>query len=68
MSTVKELRGKSAEELTTLVAELRKELAEVKRSHKMGELQNSSKLGSLRKQIATALTLLHEVSTQEEKK
>ena len=38
------------------IDELRKELAEAARSHKMGELKNTARLRELRRAIAQALT------------
>lgn len=38
------------------VSELRAELAEAKRSHKMGELKNTARLRELKREIARALT------------
>lgn len=49
------------------VAELRKELADAKRSHKMGELKNTARLRELRVEIARTLTTEKSVKKEEEK-
>ncbi|HSX28708.1 MAG TPA: 50S ribosomal protein L29 [Candidatus Saccharimonadales bacterium] len=48
--------SKQEEKKVMTVAELRQELAEAKRSHKMGELKNTAHLRELRVAIARALT------------
>ncbi|HEV2412331.1 MAG TPA: 50S ribosomal protein L29 [Candidatus Saccharimonadales bacterium] len=67
MSKAKDLRTKSADELAKTVGTLRSDLAEARRSHKMGELKNFSKLPRTRKEIARILTVQREVSTKENK-
>ena len=49
------------------VAELRAELAEAKRSHKLGELKNTAHLRELKRDIARALTAEKSVKKVEEK-
>jgi ribosomal protein L29 len=48
--------SKQEEKQVMTVADLRKELAEAKRSHKMGELKNTARLRELRVEIARSLT------------
>ena len=67
MSKVKEIRTKSADEITKSLNTLRSDLAEARRSHKMGELKNSSKLLATRKEIARLLTVQRELTTKENK-
>lgn len=60
--------SKSAKQVKT-VAELRQELAEAKRNHKMGQLKNTAHLRELRTAIARALTAeRHQVAEKEEEK
>lgn len=60
---IKELRAKSADELRTLVAEKRAEITEKKRALKSGELANPRSITNLRREIATALTIIKEQNT-----
>ena len=46
----------STKQVVKTVAELRTELAEAKRSHRMGELKNTARLRELKQAIARALT------------
>lgn len=46
----------NAEKQVKSVADLRQELAEANRSHKMGELKNTARLRQLRQEIARSLT------------
>ena len=67
VTKAKDMRSKSAEDLAKTVNSLRSDLAEARRSHKMGELKNFSKLPATRKEIARLLTVQKELSTKENK-
>jgi large subunit ribosomal protein L29 len=62
----KELRGLSVEELEAKSADLRLELFNMKVKHTTGQLENTARLGNLRRDIARAETVLREkVGAQE---
>jgi len=56
----KELRALSAEELATKSADLRGELFGVKVKHATGQLENTARIRTLRKDIARVETVLRE--------
>jgi large subunit ribosomal protein L29 len=58
--TPTELRALSGEELTRKSRELRDELFNARIKHRTGQLENTAKLRSLRRDIARVETLLHE--------
>ena len=57
-----ELRGLSVDELRAKSRELRAELFNVKIKHATGQLESTSKLGELRRNVARAETILREKS------
>lgn len=62
----KELRGLSVEELEVKSTDLRLELFNMKVKHTTGQLENTARLGILRRDIARAETVLREkVGAQE---
>lgn len=58
--SVKELRGLSAEELATKLAEQRKELLTARFKHAVAQLEKTSELKAMRKQVARISTILNE--------
>jgi large subunit ribosomal protein L29 len=62
----KELRKLSLKELEAKAAELRLELFNVKVKHATGQLENTARLGKLRREIARAETVLREKVGAEE--
>ena len=55
-----DLRGRSREELNTLVAELKEELFTLRFAAATGQLESSSRLNGVRKDIARIYTVLQE--------
>ena len=53
-----EFRGKSADELKSLIAERKKEMLNLRFRRAAGELENASRFSILRKEIARAMTEL----------
>lgn len=68
VKAVADFRAMDEKALTQKVADLRKELVEQQRAHKAGELPSSAVLGKIRKDIATALTVLKEKALAGEQK
>jgi large subunit ribosomal protein L29 len=58
----KDLRGRSQEELTTFIREKSEELFKLRFQHFTGQLENVSRLGHVRREIARARTILQEKS------
>jgi large subunit ribosomal protein L29 len=54
----KELRELSAEELRTKSAELRSELFNLRVKHATGQLENTARIGTLRREVARVETVL----------
>jgi large subunit ribosomal protein L29 len=67
---IAELRKLSNEELTTKIAEAKKELLDLRIKKSTGTLEKPSKINELRKGIARALTILkeREINESEENK
>ena len=61
--TAKELRDMTHEELAKQLTDVRKDLADARRSHVAGELVNPRVIGKTRKTIARIQTLLAEKVT-----
>ena len=55
-----ELRGLPADDLVSKSKELRGELFNVRVKHSTGQLENTAKLGSLRRELARVETVLRE--------
>ncbi len=55
-----ELRDLSPEELSTKVRELRDELFNLKVKHSTGQLEDTARLGSLRREVARVETVIRE--------
>jgi large subunit ribosomal protein L29 len=55
-----ELRALPAEDLVSKSKELRSELFNVRVKHSTGQLENTAKLGSLRRELARVETVLRE--------
>ena len=55
-----ELRGLPADDLAAKARELRGELFNVRVKHATGQLENTAKLGSLRRELARVETVLRE--------
>ena len=68
MATASELREMNDEELGTRLVEARQELFNLRFQHVTGQLDNYSRLGQLRRDIARIETLLreHEITAAEE--
>ncbi len=68
MAKASELREMNDEELGTRLAEAREELFNLRFQHVTGQLDNYSRLGQLRRDIARIETLLreHEITAAEE--
>lgn len=62
-----ELRGKSADELKTQLAGLKKEQFNLRFQRASGELQNTARFEAVRREVARILTLLGEVARQPKK-
>jgi len=62
MSTITELRGKSAEELTTHLTELRKERFALRMQKASGQLGKTHETRRVRREIARVNTLLGELT------
>ncbi|MBI1843974.1 MAG: 50S ribosomal protein L29 [Actinobacteria bacterium] len=60
MSTTSDLRSLSDQELLSRLEENRHELFTLRFRHATGQLENTSRLGSLRREIARMTTLLRE--------
>lgn len=60
----KELREKTIEELNSQVAELNQELFNLKYQLHTGHLENTARIGQVRKAIARVNTVLHEKISQ----
>lgn len=56
----KDLRALSAEELATKLAEQRKELQTARFKHAVAQLEKTSELKAIRKQVARISTILNE--------
>lgn len=65
---VSELRAKNPAELTTLLQDTQKELADARRGLSAGELVNPRVIGASRKTIARIMTVMSEKLNQEEEK
>lgn len=65
---VAELKSKKPAELSTLLAETQKELADARRGLAAGELQNPRMITQHRKTIARIMTVMSEKLNQEEEK
>jgi len=64
-SRIVELRGKTADQLSAELVELRKEEFNLRMQRSTGQLQNSSRFGQIRKDVARILTLLNEQKNAE---
>lgn len=60
VNVLEDLRKMDTKELTTKIADLRKELVEQHRANKAGELPSAMAIAKTRKSIAKALTVLAE--------
>jgi len=58
----KEIREKSLEELKSKTADLRAELFNLRFQHFTGQLENSMKIRSLKRDIGRVLTIIHEMN------
>ena len=58
--TVKELRELSVEELSTKLADQRKELLDARFQHATAQLEKTSELKAMKKQVARISTILNE--------
>lgn len=67
MSKAEDFRGKTAEELQTHVAEMKKELFNLRFQQASGELANNSRFKEVRKNIARALTELGTIKRKSKK-
>ena len=56
-----ELRSLTVEELTTKTSEFRAELFNLKVKHATGQLEDTARLRTLRREIARAETVKHEI-------
>ncbi len=65
---VAELRGKKPAELTKLLADTQKELADARRGLAAGELVNPRVITQHRKTIARIMTVMRETLNKEEEK
>lgn len=63
---VTELRAKKPSELTTLLQDTQKDLADARRGLAAGELQNPRAITHYRKDIARIMTVMSEVVKKEE--
>lgn len=61
---IKELRELAGDELTRKKAELKDQLFKLKFQHELGQLDNSAKLQSLRRDIARIETILKEIESR----
>ena len=59
-SKVEDYRGMAAEELESRLAEVKQELFNLRFQHVTGQLDNMSRLGQLRKEVARINTILRE--------
>ena len=55
-----ELRAMTQEELTTKLAELKKELFNLRFQHAINQLENPHKIEEVKRDIARVMTILHE--------
>ena len=60
MSTATELRDKTPEELTQLIADTRRMLLDLRFQNASGELENTAGLREARRELARALTVARE--------
>lgn len=67
MSKAEDFRGKTAEELQTQVAEMKKELFNLRFQQASGELSNNARFKEVRKQVARALTELGAIKRKSKK-
>ena len=67
MSKAEDFRGKTAEELQTQVAEMKKELFNLRFQQASGELANNARFKEVRKQVARALTELGAIKRKSKK-
>ena len=58
--TAKDLRAMSAEDLTKALAEQREELMQARFKHAAAQLEKTSELKAMRKQVARISTILNE--------
>ena len=66
VNVLAELRAMSTADVTTKIADLRKELVEQHRANKAGELPSAAAIAKTRKSIAKAMTVLAEKSQEVE--
>lgn len=62
LTKAKDLRGRSAEELTTFLREKSEELFKLRFQHFTGQLENVARLGQVRREIARARTIIAQKS------
>ena len=58
--TAKEIRGMTAEELNAKLAELKKELFNLRFQHAVNQLENTHKMTEVKRDIARVMTVLNE--------
>ena len=58
--TAKEIREMTAEELTAKLAELKKELFNLRFQHAVNQLENPHKITEVKREIARVMTVLNE--------
>jgi len=58
---IQELRDMDTEELVRKEGELKEQLFKLRFQHELGQLENSAKLNTLRKDIARIATILNEM-------
>ena len=58
--TAQEIRNMSAEELTAKLAELKKELFNLRFQHAVNQLENPHKMTEVKRDIARVMTVLNE--------
>lgn len=68
MSTAQELRGKSEDELKTMLVDLKKEAFNLRFQKAGGQLENTTRLRHVKRETARVLTLLTEHSLPADKK
>ncbi len=64
---IQEMREKTIDELSTFITDTKKELFDTKFQKSVGKLEDSSKIGKLRKLIAQAKTIMSEKIKNENK-
>ena len=59
---IEELKGKTADQLTEMVGQLKKELFNLRFQRVSGELENTSRFSQVRRDIARVKTFVNQIS------